>query len=415
MTKSGNSFLRIAIYLFPFLSDVLFGLFPFVCAVRAAKMGASARDVGLLATALGASYMISSPLVGRILTTGNAWILMVISGAGQLMVSVLFTVFPSLTAMYILLPLGSCMAAFFFVPFQIFMKAVDNEKKPLVYSVGMYTLSWSLGMATGPLISGFLMQYFWQNDPEGWKYCYGFSSIVAVLLVFGVFLARKFTDDNEQNTDLSDPVEHEIKPDKEIQNNYSSAPDLAWLGWICCGIGMLVLFHIKAIYPKHSEVLGLKDSTKGMVLFLLSGVQAFTGFLLCWSKDWMFDKYKILGFGIFGVIAAGLFSVGRDPVDFYIAATLYGIYSGSFFFYFVFHSLTHPQKTTRYIAINEMVVGILGLLAPLVGGILSDEVSFKAGYQILGAVLVVGLIYQFVIHGRNSFRIKISSDKVEYE
>lgn len=395
-----RNFARIAIYLFPFMSDILYGLFPFVCAVRAAKLGASAQQVGLLATVTGASYMISSPLVGKILTNRNAWKLMVFSGAGQLFASIMLVTFTSLGAMYILLPFVACMAAFFFVPFQIFMKAVDNENKPIVYSVGMYTFSWSFGMATGPLVSGIIME-FGKDNPGGWKYCYAVSGAIAIISSAGVILARKLSSGEE-----ADGTDDDEDGGKEPSvNEYRNAPDLAWLGWVFCGIAMLFLFHVKAIFPKHSEVLGLSDSVKGVVLFLLSGVQAFTGLILCISRDWMYDRKKLLGFGVLGLIGAVIFSVGESPLSFYIAASMYGIFSGSFFYYFVFHSLTHPNKSARYVSINETVVGIIGLIGPFVGGVLCDQINYSASYIILGAILLGGVIFQFVTHSRNRFRL----------
>ena len=77
-------------------------------------------------------------------------------------------------------------------------------------------------------------------------------------------------------------------------------------------------------------------------------------------------------FSLCGVVAMTLFWYGTSTWTFYAGAFIFGIYSSAFFFYLVFHSLVHPEKSGKYVAWNEVVVGITGIAAPMVGGYLID-------------------------------------------
>jgi predicted MFS family arabinose efflux permease len=79
---------------------------------------------------------------------------------------------------------------------------------------------------------------------------------------------------------------------------------------------------------------------------------------------------------------------------------LFGVYSGSFFFYLVFHAIAHPVRSARYVAVNESVVGIGGILGPLIGGGLSDRFGFAFSACACTTVLLAITAFQAVIHRR---------------
>ena len=77
--------------------------------------------------------------------------------------------------------------------------------------------------------------------------------------------------------------------------------------------------------------------------------------------------------GLSGAASLLLFGFGDRIWCFYLAAVLYGLYSGAFYFYLVFYSLVHPEKAPHYVGINELIVGIVSVLGPLLGGMLVWE------------------------------------------
>ena len=86
------------------------------------------------------------------------------------------------------------------------------------------------------------------------------------------------------------------------------------------------------------------------------------------------------------------------PLAFLIGAGLFGIYSGSFCFYLVFHALVHPNRAGRYVAVNEALVGLTGFLAPLAGGALADHCGSQYPYLVVAALTIAVTALQICVH-----------------
>ncbi len=173
-------------------------------------------------------------------------------------------------------------------------------------------------------------------------------------------------------------------------------PDLAWLGWLCSGIGCLVVAILRSYLPSSATVMGISRVDQGILLALISGSQALTGLALCRSRMWMYRAAPIFLFGTCGVVALCVFGFFGNFLPLALASILFGIYSGSFFFYLVFHSLVHPEHSTRYVAVNESVVGLACLLGPLLAGFLAAGFSITAPYSISALLILAVIVFQTV-------------------
>jgi hypothetical protein len=85
---------------------------------------------------------------------------------------------------------------------------------------------------------------------------------------------------------------------------------------------------------------------------------------------------------------------------FLLASIFMGVYTGGFFFYFVFNSLTHPTKAPRYVSVNEAVVGGMGVSVPLAGGLAADWMGFDFPVTIVLALVIIVTIFQVAVHRR---------------
>ena len=399
-----KSLIRILIYFFPAVMDLIMAQFLFVNAVRLAKMGASASVVAGVATVWSLLYMIACPLVGRFVTPSNAARMMMGSAVSLIVFSALFLVVPGMTGIYILCGGVGAASALFFPPFQVFMKAVDTAgEKPITYSTGLYTFSWSMGFALGPFVAGFLMEagtaVLPGQETNGWRYAYAFTGCAALITLVGIWLLKHLAQPDDSNASSGTTATPAAIPS---HFDYSRMPDLAWLGWIGAGVGVIVLSIIRAVFPSRAvSGLHMADSTQGVIFFLLSLTQALTGLALGLSRLWMYRALPIALFGLVGIVGLLGFGFGATKPVLYSAAILFGVYSGAFFFYLVFHALAHPVKSARYVAINESVVGVGGIIGPMVGGLLADRSGFNVSCLAGAALLLVVTLYQIVVHQRN--------------
>ena len=378
-----RSFAARIIYIFPFIADCIVGQMLFVGTVRAAQMGHSATVVTSVLAVWGTTYVVACFIVGQILSRTNAVMLASLGCLVLLITSLLtpqFGGFGAIAASVCALGIGTSL---FFPAFQIFMKAVDGgQNRSVAQSTGWYTLSWSMGLAVGPFVSGYLMEL----GEHGWKYACYFSSVVSVFPAVGLWLLKHHADRQPHGADASRKRSQSTDPDQD----FSSAPDLAWLGWIGGGVTWLVVYFVRGLFPLIAEKeLFLSESEQGTVFFLLSATQGVTGLLLCHSTILMYRARSVLLFGLIGAIGLICFTLRVDRTwVFYAGAVCLGTYSGFSFFYIVFHSLTHPGKAAKYISLNEMVIGAAGIAGPLLAGVLATA----SNSSVVPFVFSVGMV-----------------------
>ncbi|MBN1808787.1 MAG: MFS transporter [Planctomycetes bacterium] len=377
------------IYTFPTLMDVSGGGIGFASLVQAAELKASNIVVGMLGSAVSASYLVTCFIVGRFVTPGNSAAFIVAGCAGTLAVSVLLSLVSTVPQMFPLMMFAGVSLALFFVSFQVFMKAVDTgRKRPIAYSAGTYTFAWSVGYAIGPLVGGFLKQLSGAEPGAPCVYCYAVCGGLALVTMAGTLIFRHHAA----------PVAQDSAPGSETP--YARMPDLAWVGWVASGIGVMIFNIIMRIFPKEATDLQWRDDRKGLVLFLMCITLALVAFALRRTRSWMYDWRRICAFGLFGIAGMIILSLGDSLLAACLGAVSFGVYAGAFFFYLVFHALSHPSRSARYVSINEAVVGTASMLGPLWAGALADLYSFDVVY-VCGAVLIVAaLVFQALVHRR---------------
>jgi len=374
---------RFLIFLFPALIDTVFGITFFVAAVRIAEGGGNPVAVTSVTAAWAIAYMVFSHLAGRITRPANSAKLIMAGCALLTLGSIGFIMIPDFRAIYPIMMLMALGMALFFIPFQVFMKAVDGDGGTLSRSIGLYTFSWSAGLAAGPFISAFLWGRF------GWQACYVPGIVLSLCTALGILSLKHHAEESLKNS----------MPVKEAKNvcppvDYSGMPDLAWLGWLCAGVGSLVVAILRSYLPSSATIMGISRAEQGVLLALISGSQALTGLFHCRSRMWMYKALPVALFGACGVFALFVFSSSALFLPLALASILFGIYSGSFFFYLVFHSLVHPEHSTCYVAVNEGVVGLTNLIGPMLAGLLAAGFAVTTPYLVSALLVLAAVLFQ---------------------
>ncbi len=377
--------IRFLIYLFPAMMDMVVGAVFFVTAVRYSESGASSLTVtGVMAT-WAFIYSLCSIAVGRVVNHKNAAQIIVISGGAVTLLSTGYIVVPALGAQYLWTALMGVAAALFFTPFQVFMKSLEHgEDGSVVRSTALYTFSWSFGMACGPFICG----YVWPNF--GWQWCYVMNATMGLTVAAGIWKLKKYADRHHETVSVTGK--------SAKSEDYSKMPDLAWLGWLAAGVGCITVAVIRSLFPVKAAILELSKTDQGVILAIVSFTQAFIGLAFIRSKFWMYRPVPVALFSLSGLLGLLLFGMGSKPGTFYMAALFYGIYSGMFFFYLVFHSLVHPTRSSKYVAINEAVVGITSIIGPIAGGVIADKTNSSMPFYVVGILVLLVMAVQARVH-----------------
>jgi len=394
--------IRLLIYVFPAAMDAVLAMVLFVCGVRLARLGIGPLGVSSVITLWAAAYMCTNALLARFVTAGNARTLLIVSSLLNALLAVLFSVAGPPAALYALVAVQGAATAVFFAPFQVFMKGFDTGEGGINRSVGLYTLSWSAGYAIGPFAAGWLWPVI------GWRGCHLLNALLMAAMAACFALIRPAGRSPRRRS--SSPVPPDAPPPADPPQMpppsvYERMPDLAWMAWVFGGIGGMAITLVRGVFPCSGQAAGLSAAAQGMVLFAISGVQALVGLALGRGRWWMYRPLPILGFGILGTAGLLGFAAAGSATGFCAAAVLIGIWSGSFYFYFVFHALVHPRHGPRYVSINEAVVGLTGILGPLAGGWLGGRLSLPAAYAAIAALVGAGVLLQSAIHRRLDGRL----------
>ncbi|MDD5705593.1 MAG: MFS transporter [Kiritimatiellae bacterium] len=388
------------IYVMPALMDLSLALLLFVCSVRAARLSGSAAQVASVPAAWSVVYVVVCPLVGRLMSPRNAHRLVLAGCLLSALVCGLLALATDFPAMLAFVGLGGVSAAMFFPPFQLFMKDLDTAGgRTLAYSTGLYTFAWSTGFACGPFAAGFLMHFGATNaaggEGPGWRYALLFGAAVGLALsaLFAAFLRSR--NRRTQQAGAATPAPAATLPGE-------SPPDLAWLGWLAAIVLFSSLSIIRSALPARGvSELHLPESTLGTILFALSMTQALTGLALVRGGQWMYRARPVAAGCAAGLVGLLCFGLGDTPAIFLIGAVSFGIYSGAFSFYMVYHALAHPEHAGRYVAVNESIVGVTGFVAPLIAGFMADAWGFTYPYLAVAALVLAAMAVQVAVHRRN--------------
>ena len=384
---------HLLVFLFPTIVDMVLSSALFMATVWAAEHGASASAVSNLLSAWSVIYMLASLAIGRVVTRRNAAWLLIVACVATALQSAILARCDSLRTMYLLIGLLGVTMGMFWTPFQVFMKVVgEGRQRPITQSVGLYTFSWSMGYAIGPFSSGFL----W--DRLGWHSCHLLNAWVVLVVAFGVWLVKHHAAVHPPAGQDAESPPASSQPD----NPYAKMPDLVWMGWIFGGVCCMAVSMVRGVFPTTGAELHLSKSSQGMTMAVLSASQGLVGLSLGYGRWWMYRARPILVVGTLGTIALMLFARAGASPGFYVAAACLGLYTGSMYSYFVFHSLVHPEHSARYVSINEAVVGLTGIAGPALGGLVADLHRPSSSYLLTAGILATAVIVQTVLHCRLS-------------
>ncbi|MHC5120048.1 MAG: MFS transporter, partial [Planctomycetota bacterium] len=330
---------RFLIYLFPAIADLIVAATMFVCSIRLADAGRSRTEVAMVFATWAAVYIASNLILSRFVTSRNAAAMLIVANLLFTATAGTFVLIEGIWAIYAIMAVLAVATALFFLPFQVFMKAVEpDQHRGVLRSAAIYTFSWSLGFASGPFIAGFIYQGL------GWQWCFAFTGLLSLLTACGVQLLKHYAKYHYSEVGVLGqraPSQSSCKVEKV---NY------------------------------HGVDFAIPKSQIGSIIASLYVVQALVGLSFLHSRTWMFRPRPVMGFAAFGVIGLTGFGVSLLPVidgievlnvslqtlGLYASVVCYGVFSGSFFFGLVFYSLVHPHRSAIYVAVNETVVGICG-------------------------------------------------------
>ena len=349
-------------YLIPTLFDyVLYGIF-FIVGYRLSESGADALTASSPMAVWGIIYALSAPLVGRMTTENNAGRLLCLSGWGTTVCSLLFILYKGVWAQLLLVAAMGVISALYCVPFQVRAGSSRSGASP-ERAAGLYTFSWSIGTAAGTFGFGCL--------PDAAGFCV--NALIGMLIVF--FISRgkgkgRETAGEEKNS----------APAVKVPERMPSV-------WLFGGAAAFCMALAGALLPLRGVELQTGVFLSGALLAVIRLVQGLLSLALIRARHLMWGR------GIFalGTLtgAGGLICwfLGSSIWTLFTGALLFGSCGGIFYFSFVFHALSHREKSGKYLGINELIIGATGIAGPAAGGAAIQSLGIPAVFGLCALIL----------------------------
>jgi predicted MFS family arabinose efflux permease len=298
-----------------------------------------------------------------------------------------FILAPRLEVLYVIMTVFGVAVAFFFPPYMVFMKGVEGDaNRHIAGSTALYTLAWSLGLATGPFVAGAVWSW------RGWEWVAGLDCLLALATMAGLLLFFRCTAESRP----------QVTAPEEASGAETRVPDLAWLAWIGSGTCLLAMSMVRGVFPATAHGLSVPKADQGIALALICVGQAVAALGLVRGRTWLYRAGPVAAFGIVGLAGLVLFGLARSSVGFYAATFCFGIYAGAAYVYMAFHALVHPSRAGRNVGVNEAIVGLTGIVGPALAGVLADHISSPAPYYCAAGIVAVALAFQVSVHLRTA-------------
>ncbi len=374
-------------YLLPGLLNLVVGLFFFITAKRMADAGLSSLAVTATMPMWALIYAVSSFVIGKYATRNNAVKIIFVSQVILLgsMLGLLFS--PAVKLQYLWLLLSGLGTGLFFTPFQTIVKLFEKvEVSPETFakSAATYVFSWSFGQGCGPMAAALVWGLF---DPvNGWKYCYMINIFIVGWVLVSLIFMQKFINKRLAETSACQCSTTNIS----ATGNDNSLPDVMKSAWVLAFGGFLAIAVLRSYLPDYAtKALNFPTSSQGIMLALVSIVQALVALSCFKAKRFPFKPWAGLFTGVCACVALGMLSLCTSSVAAWSATTLFGVFSGVFCFNLTYHALANYTKSARYAAVNETIVGGTAVFAPIAAGLIADHTNAQMPFYVLIAILII--------------------------
>jgi hypothetical protein len=322
------------------------------------------------------AYMVTSLLVGLVLTRRNARGFLLASTAGSTVMGIVCLQVTSFAPQMVCQVLFFVFLALFFNSFQTFMRG-ETAPGGLALTVGRYTLAWSVGSAAGFLSSGSL-------------YRLGSLALsVMTLLVGTIMLAALLRHPTRPHAAASADEHHdEAAPGARAVN-----PRYVAVGWCLIFTAMFVQRPLQSLWPAECARAAILPFLPGLVLSLHMLVQGVWGYRVAVFVTWRYRRTPLVVLHLAGATLLGL--AWLKPVFPLAAAAIIGLglYMGYAYFAAVYYASNSGRRSFN-IGVNECLVG-MGSFVGLFAVQWTERLLGEEGGMY--AVCVLGLLVSLLI------------------
>ncbi len=377
---------RGGLYVAAFLLDMTMAAAGFAVPLYAIELGASGLALGVIGASAFA-YTLVCLFSGRLSDRLGR---RTVAALGCVLVSAAYLAIPhtrTLPTLFVFAVAVSFSIALIWPPVQAWLSE-QPDRRSLSSSIGIFNVSWSIGIAAGPIVGARLVKL----DPQlslPFHVAAGFA-LLSILIMYAI------------KTD-GRPVE-DLQP---AETPPAGAATFLYIAWVTNFASWFASSCVRALLPKLTREMHVDDVTLGWLIGSLMAAQTLMFLILQFSQKW---RYRLAPLVLFPCgSAAGMLLVffAADWRLWFLGLTLIGLGCGMTYyaslFYTLFGRATGQGKATGF---HEAILGSGLVFGPLLGGI-SVRLSggnLKAPYLLAACVIMITVTVAIGIYIRAARR-----------
>ena len=361
--------MTILVYSMPFLIYLCSSIFSTVLVINASTSGANPFFISLLGVSYGMGMMVSAGTFSKFKIPKAIYPrLLYLQACIQVVISILCLLYlPNEMALLYSFLFGSNTTVFF-VCFQSLLDSVSKDL-PIRISSGLFIFSWTLGLAVGPIVTGFI----YKLNPN-----IGFVIVIAMsILIFVFFYMSRHLHFKSKRHKWEEP--------------FMRAPRYkVYIGWLIIFVGATVLHTLRFMFLDYGiKQVGLSESTAGILVGSLSGFMAVGALISAFYLRFLETKRVFTVVGLLTPAALTLILVTSNFWLFLLAFMFLGFVSGFGYFFGLYYALADQENASNNVAVNETLTGIAALIVPFIVGYLASNFSYFIAFLFM---MIVSLI-----------------------
>lgn len=359
--------MTLLVYAIPFLASITSGAFLFAFPLNVTEQTGDSFLSGLVVLVSGITYVLTTAIL-MITKPGEKVSLRI--AYGGLIALVLAGLLPALIwdpwwLTYLFTVLQGSGSAAFLVCFQIVLQKVA-AKYSIPVAFGNFVVSWALGYAIGPFVSG-LFHDASIRVPVLFGSACALGALILMLVVTRVRIAGL-------TPAAPEPLE-------------TNRPTIRF-GWAIIFLAGFFMVTYRGVFPDYGSVSGFSAGESGTMLLVLFLVLAATAF----SLRFVYLRF-VANRALFWilpaafVVACALLAIGTQLAA-YGAVVLLGVAIAIGYFFAGSYALSDAENKSRNVAVNETVVGVAAIAGPFLASAIAGGLNY-AGFFAVSALLAV--------------------------
>jgi DHA1 family multidrug resistance protein-like MFS transporter/DHA1 family quinolone resistance protein-like MFS transporter len=336
--------------------------------------GLSAQMVGISAAVYTSTYFISCLLLGPIVSRMRPRHSVVLSVMGMAFAIALVSWTQQVIIAFIALVLYGIAMAFLWPQIEEWL-ARGKEGRELNRATSSFNVSWSIGTALSPLITGLLLE---RNIRAPLALGIGVFIAIASLIVLATRMVPSIRAVPSEHTSMQGSTQVDASTPLRF---------LSWAGVLTVYASLAVTL---TIFPLHAmDNLPFSESIVG-VLLLIRGL-ATVGMFIVMGKTsiWHFNRFFVI-LSQLSVAVLCLWGMHISGfVTHFIFFFLFGILFAMSYSYSIFHGASGSINRSRRMLIHEVLLTIGTVLGSVVGGTLYEYLNFST---VLAACAILVLL-----------------------